>query len=144
MNKELPGLLVITAMIAFIAYPYLATPTQAESLACALPQNILLDQAKGKTEVPDYKPVLFNHAKHRGIPCVRCHHKIWESQKIQRCSASGCHDIIGVKSVNIDKERSLINAFHDTDSFISCIGCHSRDGKGPITCSGCHTSESTS
>ena len=82
---------------------------------------------------------LFNHDEHNekaGIEdCASCHHlydeagKLLEDESSEDSSCSDCH-IDGKKDGN---KPSLMNAFH-----LSCIGCHTKEVKGPISCGECH------
>jgi hypothetical protein len=71
-------------------------------------------------------PVEFPHAQHFQTECRACHHKWQGSERIQSCTASGCHDQIKAP----EKSNSFLSysdvsityykyAFHK-----ACIGCH--------------------
>ena len=79
--------------------------------------------------------VSFPHALHAdelGIDCLECHHiykndeNLWDDSEETDCTA--CH---GLKREG--EKLSAEQAFHT-----NCKGCHTKQGKGPVTCGECH------
>ena len=79
--------------------------------------------------------VVFPHALHAdkaGIDCMECHHiykdgkNVWDDSEESDCTV--CH---GLKADG--KKLSAMRAFH-----ANCKGCHTDEGKGPLTCGECH------
>ncbi len=105
---------------------------------------IEMKDAEGKVSNPIYKPVIFEHQKHYPLGCQTCHHK-WKdmTKPPSKCTAKGCHDLIGVTGEDMVKTESAFNAYHKRTSIHSCVGCHTKKKAegvkaGPIACVKCH------
>jgi len=72
------------------------------------------------------------HADTAEIDCVECHHvyengeNVWDDSMETDCTS--CH-----KLEADGKTMSAMKAFHS-----NCKGCHTKEGKGPVTCGECH------
>lgn len=73
--------------------------------------------------------VPFDHKSHIAASrsCGDCHHDTLES-------CAKCHTLSGAKEGGF---VTLAEAYHDTDSTRSCIGCHAREQQ-KADCAGCH------
>ncbi|MDZ7758859.1 MAG: cytochrome c3 family protein [Desulfovermiculus sp.] len=116
---------------------------QASSLQ--IPQEVVMDEAQGKTNNPLYAPVTMPHEKHIPQGCQVCHHTCEDtSQPPHQCTAAGCHDLIGANGSDMQKVESAFNAFHNRKSVHSCMGCHIQKNEadevgGPFrNCAECH------
>ncbi len=73
------------------------------------------------------KPVTFNHSFHTTVDCGTCHHEVDGAENYGKCSASGCHDLLG------NKEKSKVNSYyrvtHERKLDNSCVGCHVKVAK---------------
>ncbi len=85
-------------------------------------------------EMDLYGPVRFMHKKHAALigDCTACHHHRPADPKAKettRCSA--CHQ----KAFNpeMPERIGLKAAYHQ-----QCMGCHQKEGRGPIGCTECH------
>jgi cytochrome c553 len=99
----------------------------------------LLDSPIIKQTEDKYRPVRFMHTKHAASvkDCTLCHHARPEKNVLKdarandtlRCSA--CHQ----KSFDpqMPNRIGLKAAYH-----LNCMGCHKKEGKGPVGCQGCH------
>jgi hypothetical protein len=72
------------------------------------------------------------HADYLGLDCLECHHiyrngeNVWDDSEEIDCTA--CHRL------EADGEKmSADKALHT-----NCKGCHTKEGKGPVTCGECH------
>ena len=118
---------------------------QLQASSMQMPQEVLMDDAQGKVNNPLYAPVNMAHQKHIQQGCPVCHHK-WEdkSQPPQKCTASGCHDLIGATGADMQNVEAAYNAYHNRESVHSCMGCHIEKSEadepcGPYqNCAECH------
>ena len=67
--------------------------------------------------------VTFNHASHKGISCMTCHHQKPETGGDRYVRCASCHNRPGAKERH---HMSTFMAFHAKDSKSSCFGCHSK------------------
>lgn len=140
MNKFIVIALVLGGLIFLFSLPGLQ--------AYNMPQEINMNASECKVENPMYTPVVFPHQKHLSLgDCTLCHHK-WEdrSKAPQKCTASGCHDLIGVQGPEMTEVNSSYYAYHTRESDKSCIGCHmsrkeAGETTGPTNCIKCHPQE---
>lgn len=91
-------------------------------IAMAAPPDNVLTLTIEKKSKP---PVRFDHAKHKDLTCVECHHKD-AAGKEQKCSA--CHT-----AADVGKKLEIKEAFHK-----NCRECHKTVKKGPTGCADCH------
>ena len=139
MNRTILLSLCCFAVSLFFFFPHL----QASSME--MPQEIVMDDAQGKVNNPLYAPVTMPHQKHIPQGCPVCHHK-WEdkSNPPQKCTASGCHDLIGASGSEMQNVEAAYNAYHNRKSIHSCMGCHIQkneadEAHGPFkNCAECH------
>ncbi len=98
-----------------------------------------------KAKTSNLLSVDFNHASHRLVNCITCHHEV-SGSKQRYMSCSKCHTQTG-KSL---EKMSLFRAFHAKDAKRSCYGCHvDHRTKDPKTydilfanCRPCHSAAS--
>lgn len=73
-------------------------------------------------------PVMFDHAKHKDVKCVACHHN--EADGKYKCGE--CH-----KAEAAGKAISLKDASHGKTG--ACYTCHyDKDAKNKLKCADCH------
>jgi hypothetical protein len=130
---------MMAALALFLAFPSLQ--------AMDMPDTITLDDGQGKVDHQAYTPVTMPHQKHESFDCKACHHK-WEEKDVapQKCTASGCHDLIGAEGGKMRRVEAAFAAHHDYRSTKSCLGCHAEhikagDKAGPVLCTKCHPRE---
>ena len=114
--------------------------TMAVFLVCA---QLAFSQEDMKTIAPDAFGTLtrpaatFAHDQHNekaGVEdCVQCHHSGANGVQDLSSSSEGtpcsdCHAVEPEKGAT-----SLNSAYHK-----QCIGCHTKEGKGPLACGQCH------
>ena len=112
----------------------------------ALPKKIKkieMNYAERMTRYKEYSPVSFDHMDHTKVVCEKCHHKARNVNNIKRCSADGCHDILGANKKQKRNARSLFFAVHNQAIDNSCLGCHMNTEMGkkndtPTKCKECH------
>ncbi|MFO8033437.1 MAG: cytochrome c3 family protein [Desulfohalobiaceae bacterium] len=111
-----------------------------------VPESMVMDHSEGETENPQYSPTEMPHKTHEAAveDCQSCHH-MWEdeSEPPQKCTDSGCHDLLGAKGSDMKEVNSAYYAFHERGSEHSCIGCHQElkkagEDTGPLPCNKCH------
>ncbi len=140
MLKAAPKAFIMAALVLFLAFPSLQ--------AMDMPDKITLNVGQGKVDHKAYTPVTMPHQKHEKLDCTACHHKWEEKDKApQKCTASGCHDLIGAEGGKMRRVEAAFNAHHDYTSSKSCLGCHKERIKageegGPVLCTKCHPRES--
>ena len=87
---------------------------------------------KGPIKVTNFgkkAPVTFDHAKHKEVKCVSCHH----NEKDGKYKCGECH-----KAEGKDKTLSLADAMHKKDVG-KCWSCHrADDAKKKMKCADCH------
>ena len=88
------------------------------------------DQTTIAMEHARFLDVEFDHQRHETVTsqCRVCHH-----QKLDRCTS--CHTHLGDEAGDGVK---AVEAFHESSSTHSCIGCHNRIKRGDTNCFGCH------
>lgn len=123
MKKALFTVLACAAMVGFVGLPLLQAVEAPADMTIQAPAGLQTTQS----------PVKFSHKGHAKIDCKVCHHK-GETQ--QKCASAGCHDSADAKDKT--SEKSFYKAFHDRASERSCLGCHKKEGKGPLKCPECH------
>jgi hypothetical protein len=101
------------------------TPLGAGSALAANPPD-------GPVKVTNFgkkNPVTFDHAKHKDLNCVSCHHK--EKEGKYKCGE--CH-----KAEEQGKTPKLADAMHKKDVG-KCWSCHrAEDAKNKFKCNDCH------
>ncbi|MFP4515929.1 MAG: cytochrome c3 family protein [bacterium] len=123
------------------------TQKTGSTTAPEVPDELLLKAPEGVE--PKQSPVEFSHIVHQDLDCTACHHEWDGTSEIQGCSDSGCHDLLFPKSPQDRKDPLYFyNAYHDRQSEISCVGCHSALKKagnptGPTGCVDCHPKETS-
>ncbi|MCD6161529.1 MAG: cytochrome C [candidate division Zixibacteria bacterium] len=94
------------------------------------PDFILVSASEHELESSKLNTVPFSHVGHESFnnTCRVCHH-----ESMQSCT--DCHTLQGTpESAGI----TLQQAFHNTNSDHSCVGCHETK-KAAIECAGCHS-----
>lgn len=123
MRKTLCMICACVGLMGFIGLPML--------YAVNAPADMTITVPKGMTATKS--PVAFSHKGHAAVECKVCHHK---GDTFKKCSSAGCHDSTDPKDKSSDK--SFYRTFHNRQSERSCVGCHKKQGKGPIKCTECH------
>lgn len=143
MKKSILASLLSACMLLFLSLAVL------QAYDFEIPEIIVMDDAQGKTENPQYSPTEFQHKTHEAVvaECQTCHH-MWEdeSEPPQKCTDAGCHDLIGAKGAEMREVNSAYFAYHDRKSEHSCVGCHQAlkqagEATGPLPCNACHPKE---
>ncbi|WP_029897356.1 cytochrome c3 family protein [Desulfohalovibrio reitneri] len=126
MRKLLFVCLTCAAVLGLFALPAVYAVDAPEDMMVTVPEGAEKTQA----------PVGFSHKRpgHAEYDCQTCHHT-WDGQgEIKSCSAEGCHTDMKARKGG----GSFYAAFHDRKNEASCVGCHSKEGKGPKICTECH------
>jgi hypothetical protein len=127
MRKALFMVVVCAALVGFVSLPLLQAVEAPADMTIKAPAGLKATQAEVK----------FSHKGHAKIDCKVCHHK---GEATQKCASAGCHDSTDAKDKT--SEKSFYKAFHDRTSERSCLGCHKKEGKGPLKCPECHPKKS--
>ena len=98
-----------------------AVPAQAQEMRNMAQQ--ILKPITIKASESEKMNVTFNHASHKGISCMTCHHKKPETSDSRYTPCANCHTRPGAKERH---HMSTFMAFHAKDSKSSCFGCHSK------------------
>ena len=107
-----------------------------------------------------FKPFAFDHAKHIEMirECADCHHHTTGTlvldQNCVKChknssatavvSCRGCHSPAPFSPETLAGQRAEKQRYHLDRSGLkgamhkSCIGCHAKQGAGPVGCQDCH------
>lgn len=100
-----------TLLAAALSAPALATPPAVPS------EPLTMNLTK--------KPVVFDHAQHSNVECASCHHQVDGKENYQKCSTSGCHDVLGAKDKSVHSYYRIAHDRKIAASYNSCLSCHS-------------------
>jgi cytochrome c553 len=125
--KKIALIAVLVLSMAFMAFA-LAGAGEEEQ-----PRMYMTD-AFGELQRP---ASLFDHDQHMELTeddCSVCHHvyedgKLLEGESSEDLPCSECHKLQPTK----ENSMPLQKAYHS-----NCIGCHEKEGKGPVMCGQCH------
>lgn len=104
--------------LAALALLY-AAPTQAADMR-AMAEQITNPIVIEATEMPKMR-VTFNHASHKTVSCMTCHHTKSDKGETRYVSCRSCHDKPGARTRH---HMSTFMAFHAKDAAASCYSCH--------------------
>lgn len=143
---------LILAALALCATTLAQNPA---AFGAPIPDTITLNE-NGKL----FKPFSFDHAGHIELirECADCHHHTTGTlvldQNCLRChqnssptavvSCKGCHSSTPFSPETLAAKRADQKRYHLDKMGLkgamhkSCIGCHSKEGAGPVGCRQCH------
>ncbi len=123
--------LAVYSVIVVLASLCVCASVYAQEDIMSLEHDVFVDRQR--------PAAVFPHALHAddvGIDCLECHHvydksgeNVWDETEESDCTA--CH---GLEAAG--KVMPAMKAFH-----ANCQGCHTKEGKGPVTCGECHPRE---
>ena len=119
--------ILVGSMILTMAF---AVASLAADVVPADKESIVFDVEKGK--------VTFGHKIHsEGKDCrALCHHNQKPEEAIKACAAeAACH---AKGKAKVEKGNNQYDANHKKDFEKSCVGCHTKQAKGPTKCNDCH------
>ena len=142
--------LIFGALVLSLSASY---PMAAFSVSA--PDTITLNQ-NGKA----FQPFTFNHAKHIELikECSDCHHHTTGTLVLDpncvRChrnssptavvSCKGCHSSAPFSPETLAEKREAKQRYHLDKMGLkgamhqNCLGCHTKQGAGPVGCQDCH------
>lgn len=145
-NSMILGALSLCAIS--VSYP-------ATAQSAPVPDSITLNE-NGK----QFKPFSFDHAKHIQLikECADCHHHTTgtlvlnpncvkchqNSSPTEVVSCKGCHSSSPFSPETLAAKRADKQRYHLDKMGLKgamhqgCIGCHSKQGAGPVGCEECH------
>lgn len=106
--KYLPILAALAILVAGTA-----EARDIKEMSQAIKQPIVIEG--GNSRLMD---VTFNHKSHKGISCIKCHHKAVDEDRYVSCRT--CHKVPGARERG---HKSMFVAFHSRKDN-SCFGCH--------------------
>ncbi|WP_462327464.1 cytochrome c3 family protein [Desulfobaculum sp.] len=133
MRRTLCGLTVLLALLAPVAALSVNAPKR--------PDRVIVTRPRGM--YPQKLRVPFPHQRHVTMACQDCHHTLNALGSVEKCSTSGCHDMVAPHCPReMRSGRYFKNAFHKSKA--SCRGCHkarqqAHENSGPTRCRGCHS-----
>lgn len=142
-------------IVAALSLGAISVSNPPAALCAAVPDSVTLNQ-NGTL----YEPFTFNHAKHiqqlkecagchhhttgtlvLDPDCVRCHQN---SSPTQVVSCKGCHSTKPFSPETLAEKHADKQGYHKDKMGLkgamhqNCIGCHSKEGAGPVGCQECH------